>query len=183
MHETVEHISVVHPGYRDIPTLLDIEQDASTLFAGTAHASEIKAGGLPRSRFLAAIDQQLLWAVAVPDNGLVGFGLVLLLESGAHLHEISVRSSCTRKGIGSRLLEHICLVLSSRGHDALTLSTFTDVPWNEPFYASRGFARMEPETLPPPLEAIRRGERRGGLDINRRVMMHRHLRPDSGWPE
>ena len=169
------HSSIFIPGYRDIPTLMDIEQDASILFAGTAHASEIEAGGLPSSRFKSAIDQRLVWAVSMPKGNPVGFGMVLLLESGAHLHEISVRSSCTGKGIGSRLLEHICDVLASRGHDTLTLSTFSDVPWNEPFYASRRFHRLDAACLPEALQAIRRHEARGGLNMDQRVLMRRRL--------
>lgn len=175
MRDAVEQIRFCRPAYRDIPTLMDIEQDASVLFSSTSHASEMEAGGLPCSRFAAAIDQQLLWAAAFPDSDLVGFGLVLLLESGAHLHEISIRSSFTGCGIGSRLLEHICDVLAQRGHDAVTLSTFTDVPWNEPFYASRGFVRLEQEVLSPSLRAIRLSESRSGLAMSQRVMMLRHL--------
>ena len=44
-----------------------------------------------------------------------------------------------RKGVGSRLIETVCRWARDAGHAKITLSTFRDVPWNRPFYESRGF--------------------------------------------
>lgn len=164
-------ILFVRPRYIDIPVLMEIEQDASRLFAGTRHEAETTAGGLPASRFKAAMDQHLVWSVLANSGHTLGFGLVIWLESGAHLHELSVRRDWTGRGIGSRLLAHIAKELASRGHTALTLSTFNDVPWNAPFYAKHGFHPIQEDEMSPALGAIRRSEARGGLNMAYRVLM------------
>jgi len=152
---------------------MEIEQDASRLFSGTRHEAETSAGGLPASRFKVAMDQHLVWSVQSGTGYILGFGLVIWLESGAHLHELSVRRDWTGRGIGSRLLARIVKELASRGHESLTLSTFTDVPWNAPFYAKHGFQPTQEHEIPPALGAIRRSEARGGLNMAYRVLMTR----------
>ena len=50
-------------------------------------------------------------------------------------------------------------------------TTFRDVPWNGPFYASAGFRVIAPRELSPELEEIVQGETRRGLDASTRVVM------------
>jgi hypothetical protein len=54
----------------------------------------------------------------------------------------------------------------ARSHslDALTLTTYREVPWNGPYYERLGFAYLTPEEETPGLRAIREHERRSGLD-------------------
>jgi hypothetical protein len=58
-----------------------------------------------------------------------------------------------------------------RGHLAVTLTTFRDVPWNMRFYARLGFEEIQAATLSPTLRAVLEDEVRRGLDPVRRVAM------------
>jgi hypothetical protein len=57
------------------------------------------------------------------------------------------------------------------GLNALTLTTFRDVPWNAPFYARFGFETLAPGELDPRLEAILRAEIAHGIPGDRRCAM------------
>lgn len=61
------------------------------------------------------------------------------------------------------------------GYDRITLTTFRDVPFNGPFYASLGWRALADDDLTPGLVAVRREERRAGLDRWPRQAMVRHL--------
>jgi hypothetical protein len=61
------------------------------------------------------------------------------------------------------------------GHPALTLTTFTEVPWNAPYYERCGFRRLPEAELTPGLREIRRREAAHGLDRWPRTCMRRDL--------
>jgi len=67
----------------------------------------------------------------------------------------------------------VCDWAASNGHASVTLSTFRDVPWNQPFYARLGFEIVPPAQFSPALRAIVEDETRRGLDPRRRVVMRR----------
>lgn len=77
---------------------------------------------------------------------IVGFVHVLDLEGHAHLEQLSVLPAFGRRGIGRRLVDAALDEARRRGHTEITLRTYTDVPWNAPFYATCGFAVSEPHT-------------------------------------
>ena len=79
-----------------------------------------------------------LW-VALRGGGIVGFAQAMILDGIAHLDEIDVVPEHMQKGVGSRLIETVCRWVRDAGHAKITLSTYRDVPWNWPFYESRGF--------------------------------------------
>lgn len=76
---------------------------------------------------------------------------------------------------GSALVEHIAAWSRDRGHPALTLTTYRDVPWNGPYYVRRGFRILDDAELGPGLRAIRDDEAARGLDRWPRVAMRRDL--------
>ena len=61
--------------------------------------------------------------------------------------------------------------------DALTLTTFRDVPWNAPYYRRCGFRVLDEQEWTPGLRAIREREAGHGLDRWPRVCMRRDLVP------
>lgn len=71
----------------------------------------------------------------------------------------------------TRLADHA----ACDGVPALTLTTFTDVPWNAPYYLRCGFRVLDDEEIGPGLREIRRRERAHGLDRWPRVCMRRDL--------
>jgi ribosomal protein S18 acetylase RimI-like enzyme len=108
----------------------------------------------------------------------VGFAHVELIEpDAAHLEELDVHPDHGRRGLGTRLVREVCAWAAARGHHAVTLTTFRDVPWNMPFYERLGFEEIPMSELTPGLRAVVDDETRRGLDPVRRVAM-RWLRTD-----
>jgi len=57
------------------------------------------------------------------------------------------------------------------GLDALTLTTYVEVPWNGLYYVRLGFQYLTPEEETPELRALRDRERASGLDAWPRACM------------
>ena len=109
------------------------------------------------------------------DEAPVGFAHVVVHESGvAHLEEVDVHPAHGRRGLGKRLVQTVCAWATSHGFDAVTLTTFRDVPWNMQFYARLGFEPVAPETVSTALRSVIEDEVRRGLDPARRVVMRYH---------
>jgi hypothetical protein len=72
-------------------------------------------------------------------------------------------------------VEVACEWAARSGHADITLTTFRDVPWNMPFYASLGFDEIPAGELSTALLLIVADETRRGLDPARRVVMRRAL--------
>ena len=114
-----------------------------------------------------------LW-VALAGDVPVGFAHVAVLDgNAAHLVEIDVHPDHGRRGLGARLVMHVCAWAASCGYESVTLTTFRDAPWNMPFYARLGFSVLSPGQVPAGLRAVVDDEARRGLDPSRRVVMKR----------
>jgi N-acetylglutamate synthase-like GNAT family acetyltransferase len=59
------------------------------------------------------------------------------------------------------------------GIKALTLTTFRNVPWNEPYYRRLGFVTLDSTELNPRLKAILRSEGQAGMPIAQRCAMRK----------
>lgn len=160
----------------DFAATEEIERDADRLFIDRFHASDWP----PETSAEARAAAPGFTLVAEPSDltgespPIVGFAHVLEIEGQAHLEQLSVRRDWGRRGIGGLLLDAAVAEAASRGHRALTLRTYADVPWNGPFYAKHGFIEAEPasdfERRLPPIEAAL------GLDAyGRRIQMTRRL--------
>ncbi|MFD1151493.1 GNAT family N-acetyltransferase [Saccharothrix hoggarensis] len=120
---------------------------------------------------LSTLEQLHVW-VAVDPRPVAWVG-VEVVDGAAHVEQISVHPDHSRRGIGAALLGHVEQWAATHGLDALTLTTFRDVPWNEPYYRRLGF--HEVETLSPGLRAVVEAERRRGLDPATRVCLRKVL--------
>jgi GNAT superfamily N-acetyltransferase len=158
----------------DLPMLPSIELAAARLLAGHAPES-VLAETTSRTEFEEARRHGHLWVARAGDDP-VGFAHVKVLEPGtAHLEEIDVHPEHGRRGVGTRLVTAVCEWAASEGYSAVTLTTFSDVPWNMPFYERLGFQMIATAVLSPALRAILQDEARRGLDPARRVAMRREL--------
>ncbi len=103
--------------------------------------------------------------VAVGEEGVpVAFIAIGDVDGAIHIHEIAVHPSRARQGIGAALIEHV-----QRAGRAVTLTTFRDVPWNQPYYERLGFRAVT--DVSPGLAEIMREEASRGLDPVNRVAM------------
>lgn len=102
--------------------------------------------------------------VAVADGIVVGFVWLEPLDGALHVQQISVLPAYGRRGIGSRLMRAAVEVARERGVGRMTLTTYRDVPFNGPFYASLGWSVVPDQEMTPGLVATRRREAAAGLD-------------------
>jgi GNAT superfamily N-acetyltransferase len=170
------HYLIVSARAQDLVRLPVIELAAAQLLRGLAPESVLtettSQGDLQR-----ALREGHLW-VALADDSAVGFAHVELIEtSAAHLEEIDVLPDHARRGLGTRLVMHVCRWAALAGYDAVTLTTFRDVLWNMPFYERLGFREIPPRELSPALRAVVQDETRRGLDPASRVVMRRPSGP------
>jgi GNAT superfamily N-acetyltransferase len=144
-------ISAARPA--DLALLPEIELAAAMLLAG--HAPESVLGETTSHDILKVAQRQgRLW-VAIADDVPVGFAHVGVLDvDTVHLEEIDVHPVHGRRGLGARLVTHVCRWAADAGYRSVTLTTFRDIPWNMPFYARLGFTVAVADDLPPVLRAI-----------------------------
>jgi len=163
----------IHSGrLSDLPFLRTIELAAARLLQGHAPESVLQET-TSQEDLIEAQRQGLLWVARKHDTP-VGFAHVTLLEaSAAHLEELDVLPAHGRRGLGRQLVMTVCRWAEQAGYDAVTLTTFRNVPWNMPFYAKLGFAEIPPAEISRPLLAVILDETRRGLDPANRVVMRR----------
>jgi GNAT superfamily N-acetyltransferase len=113
----------------------------------------------------------LLWVALDPALGVVAFALAQRLAGSLHLAELSVLPSHGRRGLGAALVQRVAGAAGELGCSRLTLSTFTRVPWNGPFYERLGFRTIAAADLEPELLSVRRAEAAAGLPVDERAIM------------
>jgi GNAT superfamily N-acetyltransferase len=162
------------PAPGELARLQEIEVAAGQAFADVGMA-EIAAADPPSlatlERYRAA---DRTWVVTVGD-AVAGYILMDLVDGDAHVEQVSVDPRFRGRRLGGLLLDHVAAVARERGLGAVTLTTFRDVPWNEPYYARCGFRTLAEDELGPGLRALRATEAAHGLDPDQRVCMWRAL--------
>ncbi|MFT4569577.1 MAG: GNAT superfamily N-acetyltransferase [Hyphomicrobiaceae bacterium] len=159
----------------DLVYVPELERAAAIAFEPWGLAQAFAAETIDsRELELAIVEQRLL--IAAEDNDIpVGFAFITTVEGQPHLEELDVAPEHGRRGIGSRLVEAVCVAAKAQGSTRVTLSTMRDVPFNAPFYARLGFEVIEEEAATSGLRALRDDERARGLDVLPRVLMMRRL--------
>ncbi|WP_434598816.1 GNAT family N-acetyltransferase [Streptomyces sp. A5-4] len=115
------------------------------------------------------------WVAAEAGKRPVAYLIHDTVDAAAHIEQVSVHPSAAGRGTGRALIEHLADRAATEGVGALTLTTFTDVPWNAPYYARIGFRTLPDRELTPGLRKIRAEEAALGLDHWPRVCMRREL--------
>ena len=113
--------------------------------------------------------------VATSEDTIVGFLSTEPFRRELHIREFSVHPDAQGKGIGSVLLRAIAIDAGNSGFQAITLTTFSDVPWNAPFYARHGFETIADLETHPRLAADIDQEVEHGLPRDRRCAMIKFL--------
>lgn len=146
--------------------LADLQRRADTVFTVAG------IGAVPAATHESPRDPLVVLVAGHPP---VGFARLDEVDGNAHLAQLSTLPGSMRRGIGSALLAAACDWASEHGYRAMTLCAFTDVPWNAPLFARRGFAPVAEPT--PGLAQWRAREREVGLDaLGTRIVMRRELR-------
>jgi GNAT superfamily N-acetyltransferase len=159
----------------ELPRLTDIERQAGARFAVYPFANRTTQILTPPEALQEGIGHQRLWVTVTADDHPVGFALASVVEANAHLDELDVLPEHGRRGLGAALVDTVCAWARGNGFGAITLSTFSHVPWNAPFYARHGFRILAPDELSETLQSLLREEAARGLPAEQRVIMRRAL--------
>jgi len=100
---------------------------------------------------------------------------VEVVDDEAHIDQVSVHPRHARQRLGAALLDTAAVWAQRRGVAALTLTTYTEVAWNAPYYTRLGFAALTDDQLGRGLRRIREQETARGLARWPRVTMRRPL--------
>lgn len=118
-------------------------------------------------------DEGRSWVAVDEEDVPVGYVLVDVVDGCAHVEQLSVRPDHQGAGVGRALLERVRVWAVDAGLSAITLTTFTDDPWNAPLYRHLGFVDMAEAEVGSELRAVRDHETALGLDPTTRVCMRR----------
>jgi GNAT superfamily N-acetyltransferase len=159
----------------DLPALITIEIEAGSLFrdVGMAAIADDDPGSVAELAVYQA--EGRAWVSVDDDDRPVAYLIAEVVDGHAHVEQVSVRPSHARRGLGSALIETLAAWARERGLAALTLTTFTAVPWNAPYYERLRFRVLEEAEIGAGLREIRRVEAARGLDAWPRVAMLRPL--------
>jgi GNAT superfamily N-acetyltransferase len=175
----------MHPDYRirealpgDLGVLGDIERIAARQFRAHGIDGDFLDEATSLEDLSAAHADGRLWVAAQGDR-CVGFAIAARLDDGeSWLHEIDVHPDHGRRGLGRALVETVIAWARRNGSRSLSLSTFRDVAWNAPFYASVGFRELSPERYTDAIRAIVEDEKGRDLPMDRRLVMRLELAQD-----
>jgi len=79
------------------------------------------------------------WIAVNESQELFGFLAAEIVNRDLHLWELAVRGDVQSRGIGRQLIQAAQTFARERHLESLTLTTFSDVPWNAPWYSRLGF--------------------------------------------
>lgn len=155
----------------EVAVARDIERAAGEPFRAVG-MSEIADDDPPAAAVLLEfVHAGRAWAADL-DGTVVAYLIALPVDGNMHVEQVSVHPAAARRGIGAALIDHLAAVSAV---PALTLTTFTEVPWNGPYYRRCGFRVLTEPELTPGLRAIRDAETAHGLYRWPRATMRRDL--------
>ena len=157
----------------DLPLLVEIERAAGERFRSLG--MDLVADDDPGSveELAPYVDGGRAFVAVDAGDRPVGYLLLDVVDDAAHVEQVSVHPAHARQGIGRALIAQAASWARARGHRALTLTTFVEVPWNGPYYERLGFRYLAADEETPGLRAIREHERTLGLDAWPRACMRR----------
>lgn len=140
--------------FRDIPDLAWIADDES--MSAETHLQYMLQG----TSWVAEVDDQV-----------IGFVCAEAADTDLHICELAVEREWQHQGLGLKLMKTAIEHARRNQFQAVTLTTFREVPWNESFYRSLGFEIIDNEKLNERLEQILRAEIQHGFPSSLRCAM------------
>lgn len=159
----------------EIATLQEIERRAGTPFAEVGMHAIAEDEPPSREALRAFVDDGRAWVWPDEHDRPVGYLVLGLVDDQPHIEQVSVDPAHAGARIGKRLIDHAVNWARDNGLQEITLTTFTQVPWNGPYYERLGFDYIPAAAEPPGLRAIRATELANGLDAWPRASMRADL--------
>ena len=126
----------------DIPQLPDIEYSAAQAFLGTPQAWCAEAEVMAADDYPPLVEDDDVW-VAEDEGVLAGFVVTETEDDFLHIWELAVHLDHQRKGAGRALIAAAADAAREAGCASVTLTTFTNVAFNEAYYRALGFEVIE----------------------------------------
>lgn len=123
------------------------------------------------ARWAQAIERELAHVAVDTNDEPLGFLTLGVVDDAPYLDQISVHPRAMRRGIGSALMQR---AFTWSGARPLWLTTYSHLPWNQPYYERHGFTLVPERDCGPELKQILATQRATLPDPERRVAM---LRP------
>lgn len=123
----------------------------------------------------ALIVDGVAFVAELEGQGVVAFLNGEMTAEALHIWQVAVHREHQGRGVGRELMEVAQRLATDSGTNALTLTTFRQVPWNEPFYQRLGFVTLDRDDLTPRLKAVLEAEERAGLPATQRCAMKKWL--------
>jgi ribosomal protein S18 acetylase RimI-like enzyme len=155
----------------DAPLLPPIEHSAGRRFLEIPDLAS-----LPDVQNLSVEDHRLYitagteWVTENEAGVPVGFLATQIIATDLHLWEFAVCEGVQGRRIGRQMIDTAEAFARERQLESLTLTTFTDVPWNAPWYSRLGFQIDRDDAR---LAALVQAELKSGLP--RRCAMRKTL--------
>lgn len=111
------------------------------------------------------------WVAVDEAERPIGFLAAQRIGEDLHIWAFAVRHDKQGRGTGRALVDAAIAHARLLCLTAVTLTTFRDVPWNEPFYAGMGFEALDRDRMGERLAGILRREVEYGLPGERRCAM------------
>ncbi len=164
---------------RDIDAMREIERRAGALFAAIGMSSVADDDPPTESQLINAIETGSAWVMENDvGDAVVAYLFAEQVDGATHIDQVSVLPEFAHRRIGQALLEEAARWALRHGSQALTLTTFRDVPWNAPYYEGLGFGVLSADELGPELKAVVNAEDDQPWADEPRVCMHRALEPE-----
>jgi GNAT superfamily N-acetyltransferase len=148
----------------DLPVLRDIERAAGKCFAeiGMSFVADDEPPSLEVLREFQRDGRA--WVRTAGGDRPAAYLIAAIVDGNAHIDQVSVHPDHAHRRIGRALTDHLMGWARRRGLPALTLTTYTEVEWNGPYYERCGFRYLADAELTPGLRALRAAEAARGLD-------------------
>ncbi|RIJ09757.1 N-acetyltransferase [Pseudomonas sp. 91RF] len=156
----------------DAAALPVIERSAAELFRLDPALAWLADSDVPdAAQHLQAIEQGHVWVAENTAGQLAGFLRAVEIDNQLHVEELSVSQHFQGQGIGRKLLLGVIEHARRQQLEAVTLTTFRDLPWNAPFYQRMGFVPLNELDAGPRLIEVLNDEIAHGLPGERRCAM------------
>jgi GNAT superfamily N-acetyltransferase len=160
----------------DIAKLGDIEHAAAQVFTGVGLQWLADGDNVKVDELFDTCNAGTLWVAVGGDDEPMGFLAGHVLEEFLYIAEISVAPNCQRKGLSR------ALILAAEGFavekklHGLSLTTYTHLSWNAPYYRKLGFVVVESDAVGPRLLEKLAVEIASGHDPSHRCVMQKFFR-------
>ena len=140
------HIRKTFPS--DILQLMKIEHSANQAFAQIPQLKWLAESAVMSSdQHLDLIQNHDAFVAVNAQNQVIGFLYAEKQAQDLYIIELDVAAEYQQQGVGRQLMTYIIDFAKLQGLQAVTLTTFTDVAWNRPFYEKSGFKLLNPQNL------------------------------------